>query len=130
MKSQIKYRLKIIIVISYAVFIWFFSEYKFPDPSGGTSGSSFSIFPFLHMGEFGLLIMLLMFAFYKKINTIILLSISVLYGFIDEIHQYFIPYRWFDANDILCDTIGSFLGLIGFFILLLIYNYFLNRKSD
>ena len=124
MKLKTKYKLKIIIVIGYMIFIYFFSEFKFPDPSSGDpSLPKISILPFLHMGEFGLLSMLLMYAFYDKINTYILLAVSVLYGIFDEIHQYFVPYRWFDYEDIICDVIGSFLGILGFFILLIVYTF-------
>lgn len=125
MNEKMKYKLKIIIVVVYMIFIYVFSEYKFPVPiEEDTSPKISLLLPFLHVCEFGLLSLLLMFAFYEKINIGILLSISILYGILDEIHQYFIPHRWFDYKDILCDGIGSILGIIGFFVLLLIYNYF------
>ena len=124
-KSKIKYILKITLLISYMVFIYLFSEYKFPIKIPGEGDKpSFDIFPLLHMCEFGLLSLLLMLTFYDKFNFNILLSISILYGIFDEIHQYFVPYRWFDYKDILCNVIGSISGIIGFMILILIYNYF------
>ena len=124
MKTKIKFKLKIIVIISYMIFIYLFSEYKFPVSSGEGGSKSFDIFPYLHMGEFGLLSLLLMFAFYGKINIRVILGVSILYGFFDEVHQFFVPYRYFDFKDILCNMIGSGLGIAGFFILVIIYNYF------
>jgi VanZ family protein len=124
MNEKTKYKLKILIVIGYMVFIYLFSEYKFPDPTEGEpSIATFSIFPFLHMGEFGLLTVLLMWIFYPKTKIVYLWLISILYGISDEIHQYFVPYRWFDLKDIMYDVMGASLGVLGFFILLFIYYY-------
>ena len=128
MNEKTKYRLKIILVVSYMVFIYLFSEYKFPTPpSSGDDPVVDLLFPILHMGEFALLSMLLMFAFYDKINTGIILSISILYGISDEIHQYFVPYRWFGYEDILYDVIGSILGIIGYFVLILSYFFVFSK---
>ncbi|GAH22780.1 unnamed protein product, partial [marine sediment metagenome] len=32
--------------------------------------------------------------------------VSILYGILDEIHQYFVPTRFFDEIDIFCNIIG------------------------
>ena len=124
MKIKIKYRLKIILLVSYMIFIYLFSEYKFPIKEPGVGGPSFDIFPLLHICEFGLLSLLLVFTFYGKINVYILLWISFSYGIFDELHQYFVPYRWFDYKDILYNMIGATMGMVGFFVLILVYSYF------
>lgn len=124
MEAKIKYRLKIILVISYMIFIYLFSEYKFPIPTGEGGIATFDPFPFYHVCEFGILSLLLMFAFYDKDCIEFIFSISILYGVFDEFHQYFIPYRYFDISDIFHNIVGSTLGIIGYFVLLFIYKYF------
>jgi len=124
MNKKIRYKLKITLVMSYMAFIYLISEYKFPERISVGDMPTFSIFPFLHVCEFGLLGLLLMFVFYDKFNVGVLLCVSILYGLFDEIHQYFVPYRVFDYMDILYNSVGSILGIIGFFVLLLVYNYF------
>ena len=44
--------------------------------------------------------------------------LSTLYGVGDEIHQYFVPGRFYSYGDMIADAIGSFLGAIAFLILL------------
>lgn len=118
-------KLKLVLVVSYIIIIYFISEYKFPVSEAEGDIPAFDIlFPLLHICEFGLLSVLLMFVFYDKLNIHIILFISILYGIFDEIHQYFVPYRVFDFKDIIYNSIGSVLGIIGFFVLLLMYNYF------
>lgn len=59
----------------------------------------------------------------KRIKIIpITLILSILYGILDEIHQYFIPYRAFDPLDMLTDTAGILFA--GF----LYYGILKNRK--
>ena len=55
--------------------------------------------------------------------VVIALTISVLYAFLDEFHQFFVPLRSSSIQDILTDTIGIFLSTI--FIL-----YFKKKKED
>ncbi|MBI2337303.1 MAG: VanZ family protein [Deltaproteobacteria bacterium] len=44
--------------------------------------------------------------------------LSTLYGVGDEIHQYFVPGRFYSYGDMIADAIGSFLGAMAFLILL------------
>ena len=123
MEVKIKYRLKIILVIFYMIFIYLFSEYKFPIPTGEGGTGGLNLFPFYHVCEFAILSLLLMFAFYDKNCIEFIISISVLYGIFDEFHQYFVPHRYFDIIDVFHDIVGSILGIVGFYMLLLIYYY-------
>ena len=127
MKAKIKYRLKVVMVISYMIFIYLFSEYKFIIPTGEGEGVGFDPFPFYHVCEFGLLSLLLMYAFFKKIDISIIFGISILYCFLDELHQYFVPHRYFDISDIFHNIVGSTLGIIGYFVLMLIYFFIITK---
>lgn len=112
------------------VFIYLFSHYRFPDPAGGDpSIKKFSILPFLHMGEFGLLTVILMWAFYPQVKSYYLAIISIIYGITDEIHQYFIPYRWFDYKDIMYDSIGAITGIIVYFVFFIMFILICNYKN-
>ena len=72
MKSKTNYKLKIGLVIAYMIFIYLFSEYKFPTKILGESGEpSFNIFPLLHICEYGLLSLLLMLTFYDKFRKLV-----------------------------------------------------------
>ena len=51
------------------------------------------------------------------------LIISILYAFLDEFHQFFVPFRAPDIGDILTDTIGIFLSTI-------LILYFKKKKSS
>ncbi len=70
----------------------------------------------MHMGVYfvlGLLLgVALMFDFDKKKVLLIGLIIGVLYGFSDEVHQFFVPGRVFSLWDIFFDGLGSLIGLI------------------
>jgi len=74
----------------------------------------------LHIGEFGLFSTTLMLAFYPQVKSYFLVIISILYGVLDEIHQYFVPTRFGDVLDILCDAIGAILGVLFYLTLLFI----------
>ena len=51
--------------------------------------------------------------FKENINLVIVLSIlsSSLFGFSDEVHQYFVPYRNVDIMDFFADVMGSICGV-------------------
>lgn len=53
------------------------------------------------------------------VHTMMFLNIllSAVYGFSDEIHQYFVPYRSADINDFLANVIGSLLGVFIYHLL-------------
>jgi polysaccharide biosynthesis protein VpsQ len=72
------------------------------------------VFELLHLIEFGILFFLLIVAFLafgkltpgKEYWAII---ISVIYSLVDEVHQYFVPFRSFSLGDIFKDFVGILL---------------------
>ena len=72
----------------------------------------------LHFGAYGLL-GILFYRAYETLplnenkNLLILLSIgsATLYGISDEIHQYFVPFRYAEILDGMANTIGSIFGV-------------------
>ena len=72
---------------------------------------------FLHIPEFGILAYLWMQAFDKNKGSLLkgglwTMGISISYGFLDEIHQLFIPGRYVSFSDIVLDTTGIIIGII------------------
>ncbi|OPX84924.1 MAG: VanZ like family protein [Pelotomaculum sp. PtaB.Bin104] len=69
----------------------------------------------LHLVEFAVLYVLFVFALLAagllstRTNKIAAI-LSIFYGFIDECHQYFMPYRSFTMIDLLKDTTGVFIA--------------------
>jgi polysaccharide biosynthesis protein VpsQ len=68
---------------------------------------------FAHLFEFGILYFLLIVALLsyghlKKWKEVLIISISVFYGVIDEIHQLYVPFRSFSIIDLIKNTIGVF----------------------
>lgn len=82
----------------------------------------------LHLIEFGILYILfvLFFAVNGKLThktSKISAAIAISYGFIDELHQYFVPYRSATVIDLVKDTIGV---LVAYY---LVRRYFLTKKG-
>lgn len=64
-----------------------------------------------HLFQFAILYALLVMAFltFGKLSVkieILLFAVSVLYGVLDEIHQYYVPFRSFSITDLIKDSIG------------------------
>lgn len=82
-----------------------------------------------HLFEFGILYLLLILAVltFRSLNSkteAICFTIAVLYGLIDEIHQYFVPFRSFSMIDLVKD----FLGVLGIWLIIHI-SYFKKEES-
>ena len=63
---------------------------------------------FNHIAAFFVLTVVFNLAY--TVNLVVLASIMMLYGILIELVQYFLPYRFFDLNDIVADAIGIFLA--------------------
>ena len=63
----------------------------------------------LHFIEYSIL-GVLSFLSIRKRNTS--MAFSIVYGISDEIHQYFVPGRFFDFYDMFADSIGSVFGVV------------------
>ena len=81
----------------------------------------------LHIPEFGILALLWMQIFQKKYSLLkasfCVFIICVTYGFLDELHQFFIPGRLASLSDIILDTGGVFLGIFIYVFLIKIHKY-------
>jgi len=116
MKDKHKLLLKATPVIIFGIIIFILSSIERKPTTGITPPIASN--EVLHICEYGLFSMLLMFGFYPKIKYYDLILISFLYAISDEVHQYFVPTRYFDIIDIFYDCVGIVLGVIMFFILL------------
>lgn len=66
-----------------------------------------------HLLEFGFLYMFLILAFLgfgplKRLWEYIALAVSLLYGVVDEIHQFYVPFRSVEVIDFIKDFVGVF----------------------
>lgn len=122
MKSFIRFMLKIAPFL-YMAFVWVLSSL----PADAIINTPFSwdhaFKESLHLIEFAILFgfWVLFFAVDGKLTrttSIIAALLSILYGFVDEGHQYFVPYRSATVIDLVKDTIGV---LVFFYIVKISY---------
>ena len=118
-------RNKVVLVYLPLVFYWIllFTLTSLPTQSVPAVGVSDKVEHFLaYFGLSFLLYMALLFQkkskFFKKYALLITLSISFIYGIIDEVHQLLIPGRSCEFNDFIADLLGAIFGLIVIKILL------------
>ncbi|MBI2106155.1 VanZ family protein [Candidatus Woesearchaeota archaeon] len=125
-KSFLKYQLKFWLpVYIYLLLIFYFSSLPSIEASSMISERFYISSYVQHIILYAGLALLLFRAvnYSKKQDFIVILS-TTLYGFIDEVHQHFVPGRTFQSSDILMDFLGAILALI----LLSIYKKFVVRK--
>jgi len=115
--------LKILPAIVLAIVIFYFSSLSNPYPTTPSKFTLLFLNPMLHMCEFGALSFLLFFGLYPRIRVLIIITISIVYAFLDELHQYFVPFRYFDIFDFFLDVVG----VIGGFIFYLLVKFTRNR---
>lgn len=105
--------ISILLTVLIAIEIFVFSS--IPRGISGTGGIRISII--YHLVVFFLLNFFLLMSIKgnREIKTsyiVIALIISVLYAFLDEFHQFFVPFRNSSIQDILTNTVGIFLSTI------------------
>jgi VanZ family protein len=115
-KSNYAGYLKTLPAVIIGIIIFYFSSLSNPYPTPVPEGFALNLNPVMHMGEFGLLSFLIFFGFFSKVKPIYLLTISFFYAFLDEIHQYFVPNRYFDIFDLILDSIGVIIGFISYLL--------------
>lgn len=100
-----------ILPLAYMGFIWYLSGK--PSDAVINTGLSFDrlLKECLHLIEFAVLYLLWVIAFiaggrFSRQTNRMAAVMSVLYGFIDEFHQYFVPFRSATITDLLKDTVG------------------------
>jgi VanZ family protein len=86
-----------------------------------------------HFCEYALLAVTIAFHFFihgLKGMRLLLLSVtlSAMYAATDEYHQTFIPGRSGQFRDVMIDTSGATAGMLFFFVVLMIYHSYRNRK--
>lgn len=108
--------LKMIPTFILALLIFYFSSLSNPYPTSPSKLTSLILSPLLHVVEFGALSFLVLFGLYPKVRATVLIVLSFLYAVLDEIHQIFVPYRYFDINDLLFDLSGVLLGYLAYII--------------
>lgn len=102
-------------VILYMIFIFYMSSLEFPGkPKVHIASSSFKVSDMiLHILEYGLLSIVLFRAFhnssarFKEKALYLTLIVAFLYGLFDEIHQIFVPTRFFEVKDLFFNVVGS-----------------------
>ena len=108
--------LKTLPAILLGIIIFYFSSLSNPYPTPPPEQIAIPLNSILHICEFGLLTFLIFFGFFSKVKPIYLLSVSFFYAFLDEIHQFFVPHRYFDVYDIVIDSVGVVFGFISFIL--------------
>lgn len=114
--------LRIIPAIIFAGIIFYFSSLSDPypvEPPGPPRilELEVSINDILHICEYALLSFLIAFGFSGKVRSVYLILVTILYAILDEVHQYFVPIRYFNFYDIFLDSIGVILGFLFYVIL-------------
>lgn len=115
----LKKLLFIFVTIGYMAFIWIQSSHFNPENLVGLSSViSMPIILFIgaglelaHLFQFGLLylciiIIFISFGEMKTWQEVTAAVIALAYGVIDEIHQFFVPFRSFSIGDLMKDAIG------------------------
>lgn len=113
MKKERKRALLWSVTILIALSIFICSSLTFS--SSNAPGQSKDFLPILyHILAFFFLATFFLLAMKPKNNKtfVLVIIILLLYAFLDEVHQLFVPGRFFDMFDFLCDSIGIFFGTI------------------
>ena len=112
-----------------AIIIFYFSSLSNPYPTPLPGQIAPILNTFLHMCEFGLLSFLIFFAFFSKVKPVYLLTVSIFYALLDEIHQFFVPYRYFDVYDLIIDSVGVVFGFISYLLVKKLYMSFKGKQE-
>ena len=113
--------LKAIPAFIFGIIIFYLSSLSNPYPTPPPGQIAMFLNPLLHLCEFGLLTFLIFFGFFSKVKSAYLLTVSFFYALLDEIHQFFVPYRYFDIYDLIIDSIGVVFGFIAYLLVKKLY---------
>ncbi len=122
--------LKIVPAVILGIIIFYFSSLSNPYSTPIPGQTATLLNPLMHIGEFGLFSFLIFFGFFSKVKPIYLLTISFFYAVVDEVHQFFVPYRYFDVFDLIVDSVGVVLGFIAYLLAKNLYLSFKRKLDD
>ena len=111
------------------IIIFYFSSLSNPYSTPPPGQIAVFLNPLMHICEFGLLTFLIFFGFFSKVKPIYLLTFSFFYALLDEVHQYFVPYRYFDVYDLIVDSVGVILGFISYLLAKKLYLRFKGKQE-
>jgi len=120
--------IKIIPGFLIAGIIIYFSSLPNPLPPVPRELLDLDINTILHMCEFATFAFFVAFGFFHKIKIEYLLIFTIVFAFLDEVHQYFVPNRFFDVYDVIVDSVGVILGFIAYIFLFKLREKF-NQKD-
>ena len=120
--------IKIIPALSFAIIIFYFSSIPNPVPPAVSATFEFDINTILHICEYAIFSFLVSLGWKYKMRDSFLIIFPILYAISDEIHQYFVPNRFFDFFDILADVIGVILGFLLYLLIEKLYNNHLSKE--
>ncbi len=110
--------LKLLPAIVIAIIIFYLSSLSNPLPPGPPGPPSIiDINIILHMCEYAGFSFFVAFGYFSKFNIKYTVSFTIIYAILDEVHQHFVPNRFFDIFDIFIDIIGVIIGFFAFIIL-------------
>ena len=115
MKIFLKYWLPVIL---YAAAIFLFSSISKPPEALSFFPYADKVLHFIEYAVFGFLMIRALYSSSPGKKTLFLrigaVIIVALYGFTDELHQYFVPERNMELLDIITDGLGAFAGQLFF----------------
>lgn len=116
---KLKAFLKLIPAICFCGVIFYLSSLSQPLPTHSDfEPTEFLYNPYLlHVVEYAILGFLLAFGLYKSLHPVYYIAMGIAYGVSDEIHQLYVPSRYFDYLDILMNAIGVVIGALGFLLI-------------
>ncbi len=123
--------------IIFAGIIFYVSSLSNPFPLGPPGPLTFleiNMNSILHICVFGILSFLVAYGFVNKVKHAYLIAITILYSFLDEVHQYFVPNRYFEIFDFIFNSIGVILGFLSYLLIIKLRIYLtkeeLNKNKD
>ncbi len=101
----------IILSLSYAIIIFILSS--IPQPPSYVEETGFD--KIQHIIEYSILGFFVLGSFANRNNVKIILLVIIIcsiYGITDEIHQFFVPGRYFSILDMVANSVGVFIGIL------------------
>lgn len=106
--------------IAFGVFIIILSSISIPKSIEPPIIDLFDINYILHIIEFAIFGLLIFFGFSQKVKNKYIIIFLCFFALSDEIHQLFVPNRYFDIIDLFFDILGGLLGYLFYSFLLIL----------